>query len=63
MLGALVATHADEIAADPAELARLAATAAVLHGLAASRASAGGPLTILDLAAAVPATIAELLAL
>jgi NAD(P)H-hydrate repair Nnr-like enzyme with NAD(P)H-hydrate dehydratase domain len=61
ILGALVATHAEEVAADPAELARLAATAAVLHGLAASRASAGGPLTILDLCAALPATIAELL--
>ena len=62
ILGALVATHAASIAADPAELARLAATAAVVHGLAATRASAGGPLTVLDLAAALPATIAELLA-
>jgi len=62
ILGALVATHSHEIAADPAELARLAATAAVVHGLAASRASGGGPLTILDLTAALPATIAELLA-
>ncbi len=62
ILGALVATHSQQIQDDPAELARLAATAAVVHGLAAERASAGGPLTILDLAAAVPATIAELLA-
>lgn len=62
ILGALVATHAEEIAADPAELARCAATAAVIHGLAAERASAGGPLTVLDLAAAIPATIAGLLA-
>lgn len=62
ILGALVATHYAAIADDPAELARLAATAAVVHGLAATRASRGGPLTILDLAAAVPATIAELLA-
>ena len=61
ILGALVATHAQQIQDDPAELARLAATAAVLHGLAAERASSGGPLTILSLAAAVPATIAELL--
>jgi len=58
ILGALVATHAD---ADAAELARLAATAAHLHGAAAGRASAGGPFTILDLAAAIPATIAQLL--
>lgn len=62
ILGALVATHAAEVAADPQELARLAATAAVLHGLAAERASDGGPLTILGLCAALPATIAALLA-
>jgi NAD(P)H-hydrate repair Nnr-like enzyme with NAD(P)H-hydrate dehydratase domain len=61
ILGALVATHHGEVAGDPQELARLAASAAVLHGLAAARASAGGPLTVLDLAAAVPATIAALL--
>jgi hydroxyethylthiazole kinase-like uncharacterized protein yjeF len=60
ILGALVATHADEIAADPNALARLGATASVLHGLAAARASAGGPLTILDLTRALPATIAAL---
>jgi len=62
ILGALVATHSAAIADDPAELARLAATAAVLHGLAAARASGGGPLTVLGLAAALPATIAGLLA-
>jgi ADP-dependent NAD(P)H-hydrate dehydratase / NAD(P)H-hydrate epimerase len=61
ILGALVATHADEIAADPTALARLAATAAHVHGLAAARASDGGPLTVLDLCAAVPAVIAELI--
>ena len=62
ILGALVATHARAIPADPSLLARLGATASVIHGLAASRASAGGPLTILDLIDAVPAVIAELLA-
>ena len=61
ILGALVATHVAAVAADPAALARLGATAAVLHGLAAHRAGAGGPFTILDLAAAIPATIAALL--
>lgn len=61
ILGALVATHATSIADDPAMLARLAATAALVHGLAASRASAGGPLTVLDLCAAIPATVAQLL--
>ena len=62
ILGALVATHASEIAEDDRMLARLAATASVIHGLAAHRASAGGPLTIVDVAAAVSPTIAELLA-
>jgi ADP-dependent NAD(P)H-hydrate dehydratase / NAD(P)H-hydrate epimerase len=62
VLGALVATHASELANDGGLLARLAATASVLHGLAAERASQGGPLTVLDLAAALPATIANLLA-
>jgi hydroxyethylthiazole kinase-like uncharacterized protein yjeF len=61
ILGALVATHSRQVADDPAELARLGATAAVLHGLAAARASGGGPFTVLDLTAALPAVIAELI--
>jgi NAD(P)H-hydrate repair Nnr-like enzyme with NAD(P)H-hydrate dehydratase domain len=61
VLGALVATHAKEIAADSHDLARFVATAAVIHGLAGKRASKGGPFTILDLAAALPAVIATLL--
>jgi hydroxyethylthiazole kinase-like uncharacterized protein yjeF len=61
VLGALVATHSRQIADDPSDLARLAATAAVIHGLAGKRASKGGPITILDLTAALPATIAALL--
>ncbi|GAA4265125.1 hypothetical protein GCM10022256_07370 [Frondihabitans peucedani] len=60
ILGALVATHSDEIANDEDALARLAATASVVHGLAAARASGGGPLTVLGLIEAVPATIAGL---
>jgi hydroxyethylthiazole kinase-like uncharacterized protein yjeF len=61
ILGALVATHSSGIADAPALLARLAATACFVHGRAAARASAGGPLTILDLCEAIPATIAELI--
>jgi len=61
ILGALVATHSDEAADDPSMLARLAATASVVHGLAAERASRGGPLTVLDLAHEVSGTIAGLL--
>ncbi|RFA20310.1 ADP-dependent NAD(P)H-hydrate dehydratase [Subtercola boreus] len=60
ILGALVATHRAQVDDDPAVLARLAATAAVLHGLAGERASGGGPLVALDIAEALPATIAEL---
>lgn len=66
ILGALVATHAAGGSAstgpvDLAHLARLGAAAAVVHGLAAQRASAGGPVTVLDVCAALPATIAALL--
>jgi hydroxyethylthiazole kinase-like uncharacterized protein yjeF len=61
VLGALVATHSDEVLGDSNALARLAATASVLHGLAAQRASGGGPFTVLDLATAVSATVAALL--
>lgn len=65
ILGALLATHAQELASEASGgslPARLAATACVLHGLAAERASGGGPFVVLDLAAALPAVIAELLA-
>lgn len=61
ILGALVATHSDEIAADPLMLARLGATASVIHGLAAERAGGGGPFTILGLVDALPPVIAALL--
>lgn len=60
ILGSLVATHSDEVLADPRLLVGLAATAAYVHGLAAQRASEGGPFTILDLCAHVPSVIAEL---
>ncbi len=62
ILGALVATHAPEIEADEGCLARLGATAAVIHGLAARRASGGGPFTVLALAHEVSAVVAGLLA-
>jgi NAD(P)H-hydrate repair Nnr-like enzyme with NAD(P)H-hydrate dehydratase domain len=62
ILGALLATHADRIEADADAVAALAATASFVHAAAAVRASAGGPLVALDIAAAVPATLAALLA-
>ncbi len=61
ILGALVATHAEQVRAEPAVLVDLAAAAAVLHGLAAEAASAGGPFTVLDLCAQLGPTIARLL--
>lgn len=61
ILGALLATHAGEVGVDAAALARLAATASVLHGLAAERASGGGPFVAVELAEALPGVIAELL--
>lgn len=62
ILGALLATHAGQLIADADDLPALAATAAWIHAAAARRASAGGPLVALDIAEAVPATIAALLA-
>lgn len=59
ILGALIATH-QGFDAEGSLLARLGATASVIHGLAAERASGGGPFTILDLVAQVPVVIAEL---
>jgi NAD(P)H-hydrate repair Nnr-like enzyme with NAD(P)H-hydrate dehydratase domain len=61
VLGALLATHTLELDADPGAAAPLAATAAVLHGLAAERASGGGPFTVLGLCAELPAVIRGLL--
>lgn len=62
ILGALLATHWATLEADADALAALAATASFVHSAAASRASGGGPIVALDIAQAVPATIAALLA-
>jgi hydroxyethylthiazole kinase-like uncharacterized protein yjeF len=61
ILGALLATHSSRVMAEPALLAPLAATAAVIHGLAAERASDGGPFTILELNRELPRVVAELI--
>jgi hydroxyethylthiazole kinase-like uncharacterized protein yjeF len=61
ILGALVATHSDELADDPERIAFLAATASALHGLAAERASSGGPIAALDIADSLPGVVATLL--
>ncbi|WP_111718461.1 ADP/ATP-dependent (S)-NAD(P)H-hydrate dehydratase [Homoserinimonas sp. OAct 916] len=62
IIGALVATHSDIIGSEPAALAEIAATGALIHGLAAAFASGGGPIAALDIAEAVPGRIAALLA-
>jgi NAD(P)H-hydrate repair Nnr-like enzyme with NAD(P)H-hydrate dehydratase domain len=62
VLGALLATHAADIEErGHAALAELAATAAALHGLAAVKASGGGPIAALDIARALPGVVAALL--
>jgi len=61
VLGALLATHARELEADAGAAAPLAATAAVLHGLAAARASRGGPFTVLRLCAELAGAVREVL--
>src|SRR5690606_1242947 len=64
--GALPAVAGEELTADRAaggaRTAALAAAAALVHGRAGARASAGGPVTALQVARAVPAVVAELLA-
>ena len=60
ILGAFIATHASAIGEDEAVVACLAASAVLVHGLAAHRAGAGGPFTVLDLNASIPAIIASL---
>jgi NAD(P)H-hydrate repair Nnr-like enzyme with NAD(P)H-hydrate dehydratase domain len=65
ILGALVATHADEVAKQGHDaLAALAATAAALHGAAgatASSAHAGGPISALDVAEAMAGVVGAVL--
>ncbi|MBL0885336.1 bifunctional ADP-dependent NAD(P)H-hydrate dehydratase/NAD(P)H-hydrate epimerase [Myceligenerans sp. I2] len=62
ILGALLAARAGDVLADPALTSRIAAAAAVLHGRAATLASAGGPTTASAVADAVPRVMAGLLA-
>lgn len=61
ILGALVATHAESVLSESDLLGPLAATAALLHGIAATRASNGGPIVALDVVEALPATVAAIL--
>ncbi|MDX2377084.1 NAD(P)H-hydrate dehydratase [Microbacterium sp. LRZ72] len=70
VLGAILAAHADEIAADREMLGPLAATAAFVHGAAGRQAAGveaasgrgGHPLTALEVADAVPGVLGALAA-
>lgn len=57
ILGALLATHASVIEADPSVITDLAETAVSLHAEAARHASGGAPIAALDIAEAIPAVI------
>lgn len=61
IIGALVATHADVLVKQPELLAEIAATASLLHTLAARSASAGGPITALKVADAIPQAVLGLI--
>lgn len=61
VMGALLATQAEAASENPTLVTQLAATAAVLLAEAAELAGAGGPLAALDVAEAMPETIARLL--
>jgi NAD(P)H-hydrate repair Nnr-like enzyme with NAD(P)H-hydrate dehydratase domain len=60
VLGALVSARAGQGDVGPEDLAHLAATAAVVHGVAARRASGGGPFTMTALAEAVSGVVRDL---
>lgn len=61
ILGSLLAARSEDAVRDPGLPALLAASAALLHGRAAHRANPGGPVSALDVAEAVPGTVAALL--
>lgn len=61
IIGALTATNYIEILNDGKRLAEIAATGALIHNLAALRASNGGPINAGAIIDAIPATVASLL--
>jgi hydroxyethylthiazole kinase-like uncharacterized protein yjeF len=61
IMGALLATHADDLAENPVSAAPLAATAVLLHGLAALRAGSGGPFGASDIATHLGPAIVDIL--
>ncbi|PZR54899.1 bifunctional ADP-dependent (S)-NAD(P)H-hydrate dehydratase/NAD(P)H-hydrate epimerase [Xylanimonas oleitrophica] len=63
LLGTMLAARSAEVVAHPERAAEIAAAAALVHGRAAERANPGGPVAALDVAGALPGTVAALLAL
>lgn len=61
ILGALVATRAQEIAEQPEFLSGLAATGSLIHAKAAQLASSGGPITAMGVAHAISKVMSDLL--
>lgn len=61
MIGSMVATRSADIVADNRVLARVSASAVVIHSLAAQSASAGGPFLLDQLVAHIPPVIRRLL--
>lgn len=61
ILGALVATHAQEITEQPEFLSAIAATGSLIHAKAAQAASNGGPITAMGVAHAIPKVMSDLL--
>lgn len=61
ILGALVATHAQEITEQPEFLSAIGATASLIHAKAAELASNGGPITAMGVAQAISRVMSDLL--
>ncbi|GII98669.1 hydroxyethylthiazole kinase-like uncharacterized protein yjeF [Sediminihabitans luteus] len=61
IVATLLAAYSERLVHEPQGVARLAASAALVHGLAADRLNPGGPVAALDVADTVPGVIAELL--
>lgn len=62
LLGAMLAARSTDVVERPGLAAEIAAAAALVHGRAAHRANPGGPVSALDVAEAIPATVAQLVA-
>lgn len=61
ILGALVATHMQEITEQPEFLSAIAATGSLIHAKAAQQASHGGPITAMGVVHAIPQVMSDLL--